>query len=186
YDQLPETARNLLGRRLGQFYAELHELDQDAVKAAGPGPVEAWLNAEEILRKAVPALPGALRSFAEDTVAEWQDMPADPYGTTYGFFDGHGWNMAFDHDSGTLSGVYDFADSGFGALHQEFIYSNFISPDLTWRIVDSYEAASGRRLDRRRIEVLTGVHRLSELAALADDPVHLPDMIRHVAAWAKP
>ncbi len=186
YHQLPETARDMLGRRMGQFYAEIHELDQDAVKAAGAGPVEAWLNAGEILEKAVPALSAELRGFAEETIAEWQDMPADPYGTTYGFFDGHGWNMAFDHDSGTLSGVYDFADSGFGALHQEFIYSNFISPDLTRRIVDSYEAASGRRLDRRRIEVLTGVHRLSELAALADDPVHLPDMIRHVAAWAKP
>ncbi len=186
YEGLPEPARNALGRQMGEFYAQLHRLDQNAMEAAGVGAVEAWLGAEEILQKAVPALPANLRDFAEDTIAEWRDMPPDPYGQTYGFFDGHGWNMAFDHDSGTLSGIYDFADSGFGALHQEFIYSNFISPDLTRRIVESYEAASGRRLDRRRIEVLTGVHRLSELAALADDPVHLPDMIRHVAAWATP
>jgi len=31
---------------------------------------------------------------------------------------------------------------------------------------------------------LTGFHRLSELAALADDPRHAPEMIRHVADWA--
>lgn len=184
YDRLPEPAQDALGRRMGEFYAQLHEFDQNAMKTAGARPVEAWLSAEEILQKAMPALPAELRGFAEDTLAEWEDLSPDPYGTTYGFFDGHGWNMAFDHDSATLSGVYDFADSGFGPLHQEFIYSNFISPDLTRRIVDSYEASSGRRLDRQRIKVLTGVHRLSELAALADDPVHLPDMIHHVAAWA--
>lgn len=183
YDRLADPARHALGRRIGEFYAQLHRLDQNAVKAAGAGPVEAWLTAEEILDKGVPALPAELRGFAEETVAEWRDLPPDPNGTTFGFFDGHGWNMAFDHDSGTLCGIYDFADSGFGPSHQEFIYSNFISPDLTQRIADSYEALSGRQLDRRRIDVLTGVHRLSELAALADDPAHLPDMIRHVAEW---
>ncbi|BCH20656.1 hypothetical protein MesoLjLc_04310 [Mesorhizobium sp. L-8-10] len=186
YDRLPEPARDALGRRLGEFYAQLHRLDHDAVRAAGAGPVEAWLSAEEILARAVPALPVELRGFAEETVAEWRDMPPDPYGTTYGFFDGHGWNMAFDHGGGTLCGIYDFADSGFGPLHQEFIYSNFISPDLTRRIADNYEALSGRQLDHRRIDVLTGMHRLSELAAFADDPARRPDMIRHVADWARP
>ncbi len=39
-------------------------------------------------------------------------------------------------------------------------------------------------LDRRRIDLLTGVHRLSELAELADQPEHVPVMIRNVAAWA--
>src|SRR5919106_64050 len=62
-----------------------------------------------------------------------------PYGTTYGFFDGHGWNMAFDHTTNRLNGVYDFADSGFGPLHQEFIYTNLIARDLTARIVAEYE-----------------------------------------------
>jgi Ser/Thr protein kinase RdoA (MazF antagonist) len=126
-----------------------------------------------------------MRNFAVRTVDDFDALPPDPHGTTYGFFDGHGWNMAFDHAQGRLNGVYDFADSGLGPLHQDFIYSNFISPDLTGRIVTAYEALTGRRLDRRRITVLTGFHRLSELAALADRPEHLPDMIRHVAEWEK-
>jgi hypothetical protein len=184
YHQLAEKARQELARRMALFYAELHRLDQAAMKAAGAEPVEAWLQPDEILEKALPALPAELRGLAGRTISAWQDLPPDPYGTTYGFFDGHGWNMAFDHGSGTLSGVYDFADSGFGALHQEFIYSSFIAPDLTRRIVDGYEALSGRALDRRRIDLLTGVHRLWELAALADDPLHAPAMVRHVADWA--
>lgn len=184
YHRLAEEARRALARRMALFYAELHKLDQGDMKDAGAEPIEAWLQPAEILEKAVPALPAALRGLAERTISAWHDLSPDPHGTTYGFFDGHGWNMAFDHGSGTLSGIYDFADSGFGALHQEFIYSNFIAPDLTRRIVDDYETLSGRALDRLRIDLLTGVHRLSELAALADDPLHAPAMIRHVADWA--
>lgn len=37
--------------------------------------------------------------------------------------------------------------------------------------------SSGRRLERRRIALLTAAHRLSELAELADEPRHLPEML---------
>jgi hypothetical protein len=74
--------------------------------------------------------------------------------------------MAFDHERQQLNGIYDFADSGLGPLHQEFIYSNLISPDLTVRIVAAYACRTGRMLDRRRINILTGFHRLSELDPL--------------------
>ena len=113
-----------------------------------------------------------------------ETLPPDPHGNIYGFFDGHGWNMAFNHAQGRLNGIYDFADSGFGPLHQEFIYSNFISPDLTARIISAYEMLTGRRLDRRRIAILTGFHRLSELAELADDPAHVGSMVQNAASCA--
>ena len=60
-------------------------------------------------------------------------LPADDEIT--GYFDGHGWNMAFDHEHGVLNGVYDFADGGIGPRHQEFCYANFVSPDLSERII---------------------------------------------------
>ena len=103
---------------------------------------------------------------------------------TYGFFDGRGWNMAFDREQSKLNGIYDFADSGIGPLHQEFIYTNFIFCDLTKRVIASYEMRTGLKLDRCRINILTGYHRLSELAELADHPRHAPEMVRHFAAWA--
>src|SRR5690606_2345867 len=99
-----------------------------------------------------------------------RDLDPDPYGTIYGFFDGHGWNMAFDHAAGRLNGVYDFADSGLGPLHQDFLYSNLISADLTARIITAYERETGRHIDRDRVDLLTGTHRLWELAMEA----HLP------------
>jgi hypothetical protein len=184
YDRLPEAARRQLADRLARFYAEIHGLDPRLLVAAGAAPVEAWLGPDEILRKALPALPPDLQAYARRTVAAWQDLPPDPFGQTYGFFDGHGWNMAFDHTRNQLTGIYDFADSGFGPLHQDFIYSNFIAPDLTERIIGGYEALTGRAIDRRRVDLLTGAHRLWELAELADDSAHAPAMIRSVADWA--
>jgi hypothetical protein len=94
--------------------------------------------------------------------------------------------MAFDHDQGRLNGIYDFADSGIGPLHQDFIYTSFISADLTRRVVAAYAARTGRSPDLRRIDILTGFHRLSELAELADDPQHGREMVAHFAAWAEP
>lgn len=184
YEALPEAARQRLGDDLARFYAELHDLDADRMRALGAGPILPWQSPETVRDKVLPLLPSELTSYAETVIPDFQSLPPDPYGITFGFFDGHGWNMAFDHGQGRLNGVYDFADSGFGPLHQEFIYSNFISPDLTARIVSAYETLTGRQLDRRRIAILTGFHRLSELAELADDPAYIGSKIDSVAAWA--
>ncbi len=184
YQRLPESARQHLGEALGRFYAELHGLDASFMEAAGAGSIDAWQSPAQIRARAFPKLDGRLRKFGEAVVSAFERLSPDLHGTTYGFFDGHGWNMAFDHDRRTLNGIYDFADSGFGPLHQDFIYSNFISSDLTERTVSAYEDLTGRTLDRGRIALLTGFHRLSELAALADDPQHVESMVAHVAAWA--
>ncbi|MGQ9368230.1 phosphotransferase [Azospirillum sp. ST 5-10] len=183
YERLPEGGRVRLGADLGRFYAELHRLDAAVMAAAGAGPVEAWQPPDVVRTKAVPALPRTLRDRALGIVEACERLPADPHGRTYGFFDGHGWNMAFDQERGRLNGVYDFADSGIGPLHQDFIRTSFISPDLTERVVAAYEALTGRRLERRRIALLTGMHRLSELAELAHDPDHAPAMVRHAVDW---
>jgi len=184
YDKLPEEARRRLGNDLAQFYSELHRLDANLMRAIGAAPIKSMQAPEAIRSNALSALPADLGSLADETVRAFVSLPPDPYGSTYGFFDGHGWNMAFDHARCRLNGIYDFADSGIGPLHQEFIYSNFISTDLTERIVTSYEALTGRSLDRRRISLLTGMHRLSELSEFAADSGHVANMIRGFTQWA--
>jgi hypothetical protein len=184
YEQLPEEARRGLAEDLARFHAALHRLDPGRMAAAGAGPVEAWGTADAIGARALPALPPALRPEAERVLAAYGGLAPEPHGSVYGFFDGHGWNMAFDHARQRLNGIYDFADSGIGPLHQEFVYSSLVSPDLTARLATAYEALTGVALDHRRIVVLTGTHRLWELANLADDPDHAPMMIRSFADWA--
>ncbi|MBN0217560.1 phosphotransferase, partial [Pseudomonas aeruginosa] len=92
----------------------------------GALPVRPWESPAAMRRRALPLLPAAWRERAERLVREYAKLPADPLGSIFGFFDGHGWNMAFDSEAGRLNGVYDFADAGIGPLHQEFIYSAFI------------------------------------------------------------
>lgn len=185
YDLLPEDARRQLGDLLGQFYAQLHRLDDDRMIAAGAGEVGAWQPLLTIRELALPTLAPDLRRLAAATISAYEQLPPDPYGVTYGYFDGHGWNMAFDHANGRLNGLYDFADSGIGPLHREFIYSSFVAADLTERIITAYEREADRPLDRRRISILTGLHRLSELAELIDDPENSALLLANLEAWAE-
>lgn len=185
YERLPERDRQRLTCDLALFYAELHKLSASDMTSAGAAPIKAWLSPDKILQRTWPVLSGELRTYAERTLAAWQNLPADPHGTIYGFFDGHGWNMAFDHARRRLNGLYDFGDSGFGPVHQEFIYSNLIAPDLTTRIMAAYETLTGRALDRARVTLLNNVWRLSELAELAQDPVHAAAALEAVTACAR-
>lgn len=52
-----------------------------------------------------------------------------------------------DHERQQLAGLYDFGDAGFGELHQEFMYTSFISTDLTGRVITEYEQITGYRIE---------------------------------------
>jgi hypothetical protein len=183
YDALDEQAKLALGEKLGQFYSELHTIGSARAIAAGAQPVDAWLEADDILLRVRPVLPEALLAFAETELERWRDLEPDPYGDIYGFFDGHGWNMAFDHQAARLNGIYDFGDSGTGPLHREFVYSSIVSPDLVPRVIASYQRHSGRSIDRDRVDVLTSAHWLWELAVEAHLPERVAEMLPGVARW---
>jgi len=184
YAGLPEVDRDRLADDLARFYAQLHALRDDVLAAAGAAPIQPWLAPDDILERAWPILDAPLRHHAERTIGAWRALPPDPFGLTYGFFDGHGWNMAFDRQARRLNGVYDFGDSGFGQLQQEFIYANMVSPDLAGRIIRRYAAMTGRALDEARIALLYQVLRLSELAELAGDAEKAPLALASVRASA--
>jgi hypothetical protein len=186
YAAMSEPGRGRMGDELARFYAELHALDDAELAAQGAGSIGPWLGPDEIAAAAIPLLPKGLRKRAEAAVTAYAGLPPDPHNATYGFFDGHGWNMAFDAAAERLNGVYDFGDSGFGALHQEFVYSNLTAFDLTDRIVSGYEAMTGRPLDRGRIDLLTAIHGLSELAEGAADPAVTRAGVARFARWASP
>jgi aminoglycoside phosphotransferase (APT) family kinase protein len=183
YNNLPEAARNRLASDLAGFFADLHRVPHETMRGAGARPIEPWYEAETIAARALPWLDGALRNWAQQTLDDWLALGPDPFGETYGFFDGHGWNMAFDHTTERLNGIYDFGDSGFGQLHQEFVYPALIARDLVERILPLYAHETGRQVDARRVRTLIGVHRLFELAQHHDDPPNRPQMLQSLVAW---
>jgi aminoglycoside phosphotransferase (APT) family kinase protein len=183
YNDMPEAARNRLASDLAGFFADLHSVPHEAMRAAGARPIEPWYEADTIAARALPWLDGELRSWAVQTLGDWLALGPDPFGETYGFFDGHGWNMAFDHEAQRLNGVYDFGDSGSGQLHQEFVYPALIARDLVERILPLYAHETGRQVDARRVRTLIGVHRLFELAQHHDDPPNRPQMLQSLVDW---
>lgn len=184
YQALDAGARERVATDLATFFAELHALDPAVMAEAGAAPIDPFPPADEVLEDAWPFLSPDLRAYAEATMGAFEALPADPLGVTYGFFDGHGWNLAFDHATQRLNGVYDFADSGFGDLQREFVYPNFVSRDLTVRIAAAYQSLTGREIDISRVDILTGVLRLVEVAMYGDDPDKGELTVGGVAAWA--
>jgi aminoglycoside phosphotransferase (APT) family kinase protein len=185
YAALNDPQRRALASTLGRFYADLHATPDAPLRSAGALPIKPWLSPADVCATLPQTLSDPLKRHALAAAAAFADLSPDPHGETYGYFDGHGWNMAFDHGTGVLNGVYDFADSGFGPLHQEFVYPGFVARDLTVRIVAAYQVAAHRTLDMQRIDLLTCYLRLSELAqavASGDDPAPMVDNLAH---WAE-
>ena len=185
YAKLSEAQRQETAEKLARFYAELHSASVSVMEQAGAKPLEPWPGKEDVLEKALPHFSPECHDWAFATLDEWAALPADPLGAVFGFYDGHGWNMAFDHERGVLNGIYDFADAGIGPRHQDFIYSSFIDEDLTLRIIAQYEQITGKGIDRRRVDILTGAYRLRELAGIAHDPLQIPHARNNVEQWAR-
>ncbi|MDO9499976.1 phosphotransferase family protein [Falsiroseomonas sp.] len=181
YAALPETARHLLAEQLAGLQLALHRLDPGPLRQAGAGPVWDWPEPETILRQAWPRLPPALHRPAERIAAA--ALPPDPAGSVFGHFDLHGWNLAFDHASGRVQGVFDFAGSGFGPLHRDFVAPSLIAPDLAFRLMAEYEAQGGPKLDRARIAWLTGLHRLMELGEATEAQVARFGLLGNLESW---
>lgn len=164
YARLDDYRRDALALRMAQLYSELHALPLSRMQQVGAVGVDPWMSPQEIIEGAGPKLPRGYKGFLERTVAAYRKLSIAGNELVYGYFDGHGWNMAFDHQTGLLNGVFDFADSGFGSRHRDLSYSNFISADLTLRIIARYEELAHVSVDRDKVMLYSSALRLAELA----------------------
>ena len=178
YDLLSEMQRNSMADQLAGFYAALHAIPVAEAIAAGAEPDPGWPAAVTIMALAEAHLPPALHDCARRVLSAYAALPADDI--VFAYLDGHGWNMAFDHAKGVLNGLYDFADAGLAARHKDFAYSNFISPDLTERLIAAYEFRTGISIDRRPVALHTAIQRLAELGSSAKDKDWF---VANVVAW---
>ena len=181
YLMLGEGARNALATRMAQLYAELHQLPLSRMQQAGAVSVDPWMHPGEILERALPRLPRGYKGWARRVVAAYRRLTIQGNELVFGYFDGHGWNMAFDFTTGTLNGVYDFGDCGFGSRHRDLSYSNWISADLTLRIVDRYEQLTGQQVDRDQVMLYSSALRLAELA---EGRLDEEQAVANVVHWA--
>ncbi len=186
YLRLRPSQRDALALRMAQLYVELHALPLGRLQQVGAVPVDPWMSPVEILEGALPRLPRGHKGVARQTVAAYRRLRIVGDELVFGYFDGHGWNMAFDHRTGLLNGVFDFADCGFGARHRDLSSSNWIAADLTLRIIDHYEELARRPVDRKLVMLYTSALRLAELAAgLLDEDVAVANVVGWQAELAE-
>ncbi|MCO6391887.1 phosphotransferase [Aliihoeflea aestuarii] len=184
YECLSEVAKTALADKLAQFFAELHVIDPAHMRATGAGPVEWWDVRAETLAPVWAQLPAPVAELAE---AVWRDYVARIWpDEVYGFFDAHGWNMAFDHKAQRLNGIFDFADSGFGPVAREFVPVSLISLDLARRAMAAYEMRTGRHVRTSDVYLLTAAARLSEFAGAIETGEHVDTMRDLVIDWFAP
>jgi hypothetical protein len=178
YDVLSDAQKEGMAEALAGFYAALHTIPVSEAVAAGAEPKPEWPDAAAVLPVLHARLPAPVHEFAERVFAAYLELPHED--TIFGYFDGHGWNMAFDHQRGVLNGVYDFADAAIGPRTREFTYSSLTSTDLTERLITAYEAETGIAIDRRAVAIRMSVQNFSELAELEE---HDPDFAATVVRW---
>ena len=161
YDVLTTPQRQAMAEALAGFYAALHAIPAEEARTAGAMQKPGWPPSAQIMAEAETILPAPLHQWARAVLVAYDALPSGD--EILGYFDGHGWNMAFDHARGVLNGLYDFADAGIGSRARDLNYSNFISADLTERIVAAYEKHTSLTIDRREVALHTAVQRLAEL-----------------------
>jgi hypothetical protein len=183
YRQLPETAKNDLAQIMASFFADIHTISPDEVRQIGVSKIDGYLPPDVILDRTKGILPASMHPFLIDTMEQYSLINVRPEEQVFGYFDGHGENMAFDHRVQRLRGIFDFADSGIDDFHKELHCPNWISPDLTARIIDRYEMLTGRVVDRERVDLYTAICRFSDLAEVAESREGYHGALDLVTSW---
>jgi hypothetical protein len=183
-ERLNLAAREALADDLALFFSQLHGFDRARMEAAGAVPVELWKADEAALSPAWALLSKDIVETARDALRAYHqaDFHRDE-DIVYGFFDAHGWNMAFDHGGSCLNGLFDFADSGFGSRSREFVSVAIVSPDLASRTIGRYEAHAGISIERHAVFLLGAAMRLSELAGALEAGEDPAFCLRLVEDW---
>jgi hypothetical protein len=179
YARLDGAQRDAMAAKLGAFYAALHDIPVPEAEAAGATGIPDWADTATALDVAMPFVPEPLHAWVHCVLAAYEPLRSDPDRVT-GYFDGHGWNMAFDHDRGVLNGVFDFADGGIGPRQQDFCYGNLIAPDLTDRTIRAYTVLTGHVVDRRTVMLHTAVQKIVETEDAGDS---MAEHIAGLVAW---
>ena len=180
YLQLEGPARDRLVRDLAGFFADLHAIPVETMRAAGAERAEWWDTQPQTLEPVWAALPADVRGQAFAAVEDYRSLRFAPEHDVYGHFDAHGWNMAFDRARSRLGGIFDFADSGFGPPEREFVQLSLTHPELARLAIDAYEEIARREIDRRRVFLLAAAQRLSEFAGALETGEGL-ELVRHFA-----
>ena len=180
YKQLSNEQKEQLAKIIALFFTEMHSISVNQAIKVGASAIPGWLPIDEIIEKVTPIVSQELQRFLHETMDRYRAVEIRETELTLGHFDCYGNNMAFDHLNGTLNGVFDFADVGIDDFHKDLHCPNWISPDLTLRIIEHYQKRTKRHIQIDRVMLYTSVCRFSNLAEQVKKP---EKALQHVTEW---
>ncbi len=166
YERLAPAERDGVAEGVVALFATLHEIPLAEARALGAGPLPP-LPGPDRLRDVLPRLPRDLVPFAREAIERSPSLAVPAGDPVFGYFDAHGWNMAFDREARRLVGLFDFGDAAIGDVHGELAPLHMVSNDLVRRAARRYERTTGRSMDLARVDLCSTI---CELCDLQDPP----------------
>ena len=166
YESLNNDQKDKIASQLAEFLITFHSLSIDEMCSAGGEDLEDYVSLS-YMRENSQVIPNDLKDHFERFTQTYETLYVPEKDRVFGYFDAHGWNMAFNQEKGELIGVYDFADSGIGDVHQDFHPMNTISQDLVTRVVHKYEVLQGRTINISKVNFYTVLAEYSDFFEVA-------------------
>ncbi len=185
-DTFDKVRRDAFARSLGRFLVELH-----AQPAAEHGDLPtdygeriiARLTAE---RHSIAARDGTgiVGRVLEGSLDTWRRLMVDEAPPVLLHQDLHGQNLICDPATGELVGVVDFTLAWIGDPHFDFPEILQCGDDILERVLEIYEPASGRPIDRRRVAVLWALQLCHSLCIAPPGSAREAEVIARIHAFA--
>ena len=162
YESLNSAQKDKTADQIAEFLMAFHSLSMDKMRLVGGDYLPDYVSFSH-MRNNAQIMPDDIKAHFEHFMQDYEKLSVAETDRVFGYFDAHGWNMAFNQETGELIGIYDFADAGFGDVHQDFHPLNTISQDLVKRVIRKYEQLSGRSIDIAKVNFYTVLAEYSDL-----------------------
>jgi aminoglycoside phosphotransferase (APT) family kinase protein len=157
-----------LAAELGRALAALHRAFTPAeAEALGYAAVEPVLPPAEALQQRVAARPEypEIAAGFDRLLALYRETRPAAADIVLAHGDVWGGNLAVDHETGALNGLFDFSDAGLADRHVDLMHIHSFGPDFAGLVFATYAAEAGHALSRQRTALY---HAIAAFAALAD------------------
>lgn len=166
YESLNIGHKDKVAGQLADFLMAFHSLSIDEMRAVGADDRDNYVSSS-YMRENAHIVPDDIKDHFENFIKTYEGLSVSETDRVFGYFDAHGWNMAFNHETGQLIGLYDFADAGIGDVNQDFNPINTISQDLVKQVIQKYEVVSGKSIDIFKVNFYTVLAEYSDFFEVA-------------------
>ncbi|MEQ5837730.1 cupin-like domain-containing protein [Marinobacter sp. NFXS9] len=165
YDAMSDLSKDQLAEQLSNFLFQLHSIPTAEISGHIPLSPSWVISCDQIEEFLGSNTDHVISSLVTEVVKNQRALQVPDANLVFGHFDLHGSNVLVDDRHQSVTGIIDFGNCKIGDLHQDISVMNLSSPDLTYRMITTYEKLSGRRINSLLVDHYTTVFYLNLLAS---------------------